>query len=247
MNIVSVNPLEKRLAHLELVVLDSMKASVADFYRRIPPKADQKSPWRIDAYPTGDEKELYAQFAHIVLSAPATTIPAMLRLFGTSTAEQLLGKPLLGHWRGYRISTIRFRLGSGWEGPMCLLGTSDPGSPGAIADVGLFLNPDYDVENGVVRAETILFFEIKSAPHHRYSRRQIEGHMAALEQHPSSPVAFLAALGGRRIAVDHPQWLGHATWDEFLGTMSQAIGLGTSNSALVDEIEELRISRSRQH
>jgi hypothetical protein len=238
-----LNRLELRLRKLELVALSSMEESVVDFFRRLPSGPKSKPRWTPAMYPTGSEKELYAEFAYILLSAPQVTIPALLQLFQTSPVQLLENASMPGHWRAYRLSTVRLERGLRWTGPMCFPGAA---GQGGIADVGLFLNPSYHGADGrQVQADALLYFEIKSADHHSHKVSQLEAHLEALEQETAVGVGFLAAVGGRRVHVQHPRWLGHVTLDDFLRRMNEVAMVELSNVSLAAEIEELRIRKSR--
>ncbi len=235
------NALERRVSRLELVAMDTMKASVVDFFRRVPSGQKSRPRWVPEMYPTGSEKELYPEFAHILLSCPGVMVPALLGLFRTPVAQRLLQAPLTGSWRAYRLSTVRLEKGVRWTGPICFPGAA---GYGAIADVGFFLNPSYDGADGKqVRADKILYFEIKSADHHSHKASQLQAHLEALERETPPGVGFLAAVGGRRTSLDHPRWLGHVTLDSFLRGMYQAAVAELANSRLAAEIEELRVRR----
>jgi hypothetical protein len=100
------NRLESRLQRLELVALDSMKASVADYFRRVPLGPKSRPRWTAEMYPTGIEKELYGQFGHILLSAHGVMVPALLRVLDAPASQLPEYSHLAGTWRAYRISTV---------------------------------------------------------------------------------------------------------------------------------------------
>lgn len=233
--------MERRLQHLELRSLGTMKESVAEFYRGIPGKKHARAKWSADAYPVGTEKELYAELAHTLLAAPAVMIPAMLGSLGTSPAEGLARTPDSGHWRAYRLSTIRFRRGTGWTSPMCF-----PGAAGAngIADVGIFLNPRVNETKGQVDADRMLYLEIKSADHHRHTVGQLRAHLEHLENNTAPDVGYLAAIGGRCPAIHHPRWLGHVGLVSVLEPMAE-VAAGLPNLPLAGEIGGL-LARKRK-
>ena len=130
--------LERRVEKLQLLALEDMRASVIAFYSRVRSRSGR---WHPEQYPTGTEKELYAQFAHILLSGPTDTIPALLALFNTSIAKRLKPQTQAGTWSAYRVSTRRRDLGTRGKqirGPLMFPGGS---GRGGIADVVLLLNP----------------------------------------------------------------------------------------------------------
>jgi hypothetical protein len=165
---------------------------------------------------TGSEKELHAEFGCIVLFDPLVTVPALLRLFHTPASEELLNNMPSGSWRGYRLSTRRLR-GSGYGTPMGFPGVA---GCGGIADVGLFLNPTFDGKGGSqMQAERVLLFEIKSQDHHPHKESQLRAHLRAIERDDQSRSTFLGAVGGRRVHIQHPRWLGHVGLNDFLADM----------------------------
>lgn len=232
------NKLQRRLARLELVHLDSMLNSVADFYRRLPSKAK----WNVDLYPTGSEKELYAEFAHIILADPPGMIDLLFRLLDTPIAKELRESCMAGSWRAYRLSTIRRDRGMRWQGPECFPGAA---GHGAIADVGLFLNPSYGVDSYQIDADFFLYFEIKSSDAYAHSRSQLAGHLAALELELPEKKAFLVALGGKDIVLDHPRWAGHTTLGGFFAAAKRYAAEQLRDEALVAEINGLLVRKQR--
>jgi hypothetical protein len=230
--------LERRLRPLELVALPSMEESVVDFFRRRPSGPRSKPRWTPAMYPKGSEKELYAEFAYIVLSAPQATIPALLRMCERTSATQLANALTPGVWRAYRLSTVRLDRGVRWSGPMCFPGAA---GHGGIADVGLFLNPSYDgAQRRQLGADLIIYFEIKSSDHHSHKVSQLQAHLEALDEETPAGVGFLAAVGGRPVRVQHRRWLGHVSLDGFLQGMSQVAGAELSDARLASEVDELR-------
>jgi hypothetical protein len=236
------NRLERRVGKLELKVLDTMRSSVEDFYRRVPsgPKSDPK--WTPEMYPNGTEKELYPQIAHILLSAPEVYIPTLLDLLGAPAAQELLETDLSGQWKAYRMSTVRLEKPVRWTDPMCFPGGA---GEGGIADVGLFLNPTFDGKGGKqLRAERIVYFEIKSADRYSYQQSQLLSHLSALEEQTEEGVGFLAAIGGRFVAIEHPRWLGHVSLTQFLSTTARAARSEPEDEDLATEVERLLKSKS---
>ena len=57
MSMSRVSGLERRLEKLELVARDTMRASVADFFRRVPSGSRSRPRWVPEMYPTGSESE----------------------------------------------------------------------------------------------------------------------------------------------------------------------------------------------
>lgn len=228
------NRLEREVERLELRVLDTMKSSVKDFYRRVPSGTKSNPSWTPEMYPTGTEKELYPQIGYILLSAPDVCIPALLALINEPAAHELLKANLSGEWKAYRMSTVRLEKPVQWTDPMCFPGGA---GEGGIADVGLFLNPTFDGRGGrQLRAERIIYLEIKSADHYSYKRSQLLSHLSALEEQTEKDVGFLAAIGGRSVGLEHPRWLGHASLVHFLNTMAQMVRAGLQDEALATEI-----------
>jgi hypothetical protein len=222
--------LERRVASLELVRLDSMRASVKDYYRRKPSRAERGSAHQ---YATGSEKELYPEIAHILLSSPGVMLPELLRLLQTDAARRLLRSSFAGPWRAYRLSTVRPN--RGWKGPRCF-----PGAAGkkAIADLGLFLDPSYDGPKQI-RARRLLYFEIKSSDRHRHEVRQLRAHLKALDQETGPGIGFLAAIGGAFVELQHPRWLGHTTLESFLRRTLAAAQMEIRDATLAREIGAL--------
>lgn len=233
----SVIGLEQSLAPLELLANDSLNGAVVDYYRRVPSGPKSRPRWTPDQYPTGSEKELYAEFGCIVLFEPRVTVPALLRLFDTPVSETLVKGLPSGSWRAYRLSTRRLR-GSGCGTPMGFPGVA---GCGGIADVGLFLNPTFDGKGGSqMQAQRVLLFEIKSQDHHPHKESQLSAHLRAIERDDQSRSTFLGAVGGRRVHIQHPRWLGHVGLNDFLADMGRVVNSTLGNSTLAFEIELTR-------
>ncbi len=222
--------LEKVLERVRLVNRRKMEASAKDFFRRVPGKAP---------YPTGREKDLYAEFAHILLSEPATVIPALIHALGapaTLDIERRLAGTWRAYrvtaWRAYRVTTVRRDRGTHWKAPHCFPGCA---GEGAISDVVLLLNPSFH-GGEQVNADLLLYFELKSSDKRRQDREQIDSHLSALAAKAPSN-GFLGAVGGRPLQVTHPQWLGHVSLSTFLEVSERAT---TGKSQLSADIRKLR-------
>ena len=220
-----------RVAHLELAALKSMRASVRDYYCRTPSRGAEGVP----GYPSGSEKELYAELAYILLASPPVMLPALLGVLDTEAARQLSGSSLAGSWRAYRLSTIRPKLGLHWTGPRCF-----PGAAGqhAICDLGLLLDPSYEGP-AQLRARMLLYFEIKSSDRHRHKPGQLKAHLKALDQEVPHGGGFLGAIGGSSVELQHPRWLGHVTLETFLRRMLVTAQTELRNTKLASEIGAL--------
>lgn len=229
--------MERRLGHLELHSLGTVKDSVADFYHRIPSKN-----WSPDTYPVESEKELYAELAHILLAAPHAMVPALLRSFGTRPANELADSCGDGLWRCYRLSTIRFEKGVRWSGPICFPGAA---CSNVIADIGLFQNPRIDQTAGMIVADRLVYLEIKSADHRRHASSHLLPHLKHLAEETPDGAGYLGAVGGKRPAVNHPRWLGHVGLLGLLEHMAE-VAASLHNSALADEVQRLAARKRRR-
>jgi len=75
-----VSLLEERLARLRLECGATMHDAVRGFVTRI----RSRRAWDEATYPEGTEKQLYAQFAHILLADPSLMIPELFSLLPTT-------------------------------------------------------------------------------------------------------------------------------------------------------------------
>jgi len=122
---------------------------------------------------------------------------------------------------------------------MCFPGAA---GRGAIADVGLFLNPFYGGAHGQLQAEVMLYLEVKSQDRYAHKDSQLKAHLAALEQETPNGVGFLAAIGGKPVQIEHPRWLGHTTLRRFLTTAEQVASAELGHASLAEEIRALLCS-----
>ena len=205
-----------------------MRASVADFYQRVPSRSGV---WTAERCPTGSEKELYAKFAHILLSTDET-IPALLKLCDT---KKLGSRVLDGKWCAYRVSTVR--RDKGMRGKEIKSPLIFPGGSGrkGITDVVLLLNPVFGEDSEQIQADLLLYFELKSRDHYRHHLDQLDAHLDAISLVKN---AFLIAIGGKPVYIKHRRWLGHVTLGGFFEVMSQ-VAKKLHKRRLADEIEHL--------
>lgn len=222
--------LERRLAHLELGRGESMRDAVRDYVSRV----RSARPWDDQLYPRGIEKELYAQFAYIVLSNPATVIAALFEEFKSPVAAKLLGRPLIGSWRAYRVSRVRRDRGTRWRDPLILPGCA---GRGAIADVALLLNPSFAGDQKQVSADLSLYFELKSRDRHRQEAGQLRSHLQAIESDPAAGEVYLAGIGGKCSELQHSRWIGHISLDQFFTAVSR---VSENEGVLAGEISEVK-------
>ncbi len=203
-----------------------MEESVTDFHRRVPSKGRRHA-----------EKDLWAQFAYIILSKPNQTIPLLVKQLGSPKAQQLHGR-LDGTWHAYRVSTIHRDRGKGE--PRCFPGCAGKGGiadvKGGIPDVLLLLNPDYS-RGKQVTADLFLYFELKSSDDRsRLTASQLNRYLAALSSEIPAR-GFLGAIGGPRPPIrSHSQWLGHITLTEFFELAADFV----VSTSLADEIRALQ-------
>lgn len=218
-----------------MVALKTMRDSVADYYRRV---RSRPGVWSPERYPTGTEKELYAQFAHILLSNPNETIPTLLDLYDTDPAKDLRSRVLDGTWQGYRVSNRCLYHGSRLKkvkSPLILPGGA---GQGGIVDVVLLLNPRF-VDSRQIRADLLLYFEIKSSDLHRQDKHQLRKHLAAISRSSLARNAYLAGIGGRPVELQHRRWLGHSTLGRFLQVMYRVAISNAGNRGLARDIKHL--------
>ena len=228
--------LERRAGKLRLIALETMRDSVADYYRRV---RSRPGVWSPKMYPTGTEKELYAQFAHILLSNPPETIRTLLELYDTDPAKNLRSRVLDGRWQAYRVSNRRRDPGSRLKKVKSPLIFPGGAGQGGIADVVLLLNPCFVDDSRQIRADLLLYFELKSSDHHRQDKNQLRAHLAALSRSSLARNAFLAGIGGRPVELQHARWLGHSTLGRFLQAMSRVAIANASNRCLAGDIKHL--------
>lgn len=233
--------LERTVARLELLPLATIEESVSDFYRRCPSGTRSNPLWTPDSYPTGSEKELYPEIGHIVLQAAEATIPTLLRLLGSPAALALVEQSLTGTWRGFRISTVRVARDGDWSTTLCFPGGA---GRGGIADIGFFLDPNFEADGRQIRAKAILYLEVKWADRVPHQRSQIEAHLDALARDPGATGGYLGAIGGRPVEIDHPRWLGHVSLEGFFRGM-QEVAITGSREAHAEELSRILARRAR--
>lgn len=96
-----------------------------------------------------------------------------------------------------------------------------------------------------MRADLILYFEIKSADHQRRQRSQLQSNLTALQEETPDGAAFLAGVGGKPIQIQHQRWLGHVTLDGFLEETAEVARTELPNTGLAGEIEGIRLFKNR--
>ena len=227
--------IERKVSKLELHSLHTVEESVASLYERVPSGSKSKPRWTPEDYPTGSEKELYAEFGYVMLSDPLATVPALLDSLGSAPFDLLRQISLVSRWRAFRISTVRAHR----EVPICFPGGS---GEGGIADVGLFGDPLIDASLHQMWGAPILYFELKSQDRHAHKRSQILSHLKALESSSAGPT-YLGAVGGRPIKIKHPRWIGHISLDRFFETVRE-VAESQRDAYLCSEIDLLRRRRS---
>ena len=236
-DVMRLSLLEQRVEDLRLLALETMRDSVTDFFGRV---KSHEGVWSVDRYPTLTEKELYAQFGHILLPNPRKTISALLALYDTIPATNLTSRTLHGKWRAYRVSTRHLELGSRrrkQKEPLIFPGAA---GQGGITDVVLLLNPSYPDGAKQIRADLLLYFELKSRDHHRHQTSQMKAHLAALSRNNLARNAFLASVGGKPIYdISHRRWLGHATLDRFFEAMMRVTATNVQGAGLARDIKHL--------
>ena len=113
---------------------------------------------------------------------------------------------------------------------------------GAIADIGFFHEPTFDDEREQIVGDPILYFEVKSADHHRHRASQLESHLSALEADAGAVPAYLGTIGGRPVDVPHPRWLGHVSLDAFF-EITHSVAEVEDDVELASQIADLRAHR----
>jgi hypothetical protein len=230
--------LKQRVQYLRLLVLKSMEESVIDFYHRVPSKNGRRH----------TEKDLWAQFAYILLSEPDRMIPMLVAKLGSPAAQRLDGR-LTGTWHAYRVSTVSRDRGTRWKDPYCFPGCGPRSirpvmrteKGGGIPDVLLLLNPDYS-RGKQVAADLFLYFELKSMERSSLTPRQLNRYLAAIKSEiPSN--GFLGAIGGRRPKPDEldddQRWLGHLSLADFFDSTLRA-AVSCRQKTLAHEIRALQ-------
>jgi hypothetical protein len=235
--------LERKLKRLELHPASTMSEAVAAYFARVRSGTRKAPRWTPDLYPCSTEKELYAEMAYIFLAQPVSMLRAFLDEAATMSAANLGNASLHGTWRAFRISTARPGPRNRYKGPRIFSGGAGYGS---IADIGLFLNLRVDpLANPCLRADKIIYFELKSSDRARHDRTQLASHLKSLEEETAIGVGYLAAIGGRPLAVEHPRWLGHVSLDGLLNRLG-GVAKAAHRDPLAEELRQLRVRRATE-
>jgi len=182
--------------------------------------------------------------AYGFLAAPETMVRALIETADTSASTELRRAPLAGTWRVFRISTARPQRRNRYRGPRLFSGGA---GYGGIADIGLFLNPTFDPHTDpCLRAEKMLYFELKSSDGPPHDRSQLCSHLQSRERETAAGVGYLGAIGGRPVVIDHSRWVGHVSLDVLLGRMATVAANVLDRARLAQELQEVRTRRGRR-